>query len=119
MTEQIHEREDDLLSKAMYSWTIRAGRPEDAIIEALEKATGVPAFMFRDKIEIQRLDYTLYLVQDRKAKTSIVARVVERPRSPVEEMQALLTGGRTLHEKEYWVTFYPRTYRRGSEPRII
>lgn len=107
---QREESRRDPLLHARYTWSVHASSPRDAVLRALERATGVPAHVLDSFIDVKMVDYTLYLVSNTRTSSSIVARVTEKT-SPDTFPQTFTVDNPPL--KEYMVTFYPATYHVG------
>lgn len=102
----------DPLSLLSHSWTVLAQDEYDALFKAMERASMIPEYRWRELVRVRRIDYTLFLVENKEADTSIVARVSELPDDP-DPVRMIVGVAPSSPLRRFVVTFYPRTYGSG------
>ena len=107
---EIHEDEPDPLRLLAYSWTVEARNEKEAIFKAAERATGIPRRILETLITVMLRGSGIYVLVNRKTKSSIMARVTAQSRT-LEFYRLMITPRKWTGERTYYVTFYPRTYK--------
>jgi len=120
MTQELENEEEveverDPLLLLSYTWSVEAFDEEDALFKAMERSSLIPEYIWRNLVVIESTVPGIYIIYNKKGGSSVMARVVPTPER--SDPISLITGRYTASSlyRNYYVTFYPRTYRvRGN-----
>ena len=119
MQKRIGNRVNDPLRLLAFAWSVEAVDEEDAVFRALERATNIPEPVWRSLVEVEPVDAGVFVIHNRKMRSSIMARVTPAPERGPIPFAGVVHGPvlpyRSTTFKEFYVTFYPETYSMSTE----